>query len=550
MANQFKKVIDRAQWVQVTPAPNVHAAGAGMASDLRNDISRNPYVYQLVSASVMNVFSIVYKGWRLGINPGLGGTYGAGAGAVFAPSFASVGVLAAGSTTTSVVISTALSAAVGVNMLANRGGSGDYGFKIRITGNTAGGSGKTEERWIVGNTGGTKPTITLDAALTFTPASGDTYEILSGRVFMLSASTLAANIFRSFNVDTNALTSLTNTNMPATISTDFSALALDEQYVPYDHKPGEGFVIGTGQYDGTSKYCLTATSTTAGTITGQTSGGDIGVLQNEYRNFQIRIVEDTAVPTAVGQRRLIASHTAGVAGTSTAPVYTLGTNWSVEPSDTAKFVIEYPNQLLLWSSGNAVTYTYNYTNATQNNGTNSINAGAWSNTYFGNRGGNMAAGCTSFPSFGIEPDDAKNARHSFIYSWRGGGASTLDLLDIAGGTTGAWTATLVYDGSVAALPNTGSCGKYAPCDQEGKFGYMNIYVVTAATGAGQSQMYRFDVKNRVLTPYTPTDWLQIGAAATGDRLATYVAIDGTDKYTVMLLVSHLSNISQEIIVQV
>ena len=45
MSNNFKKVIDRMMWVQVAPTPNAHAAGGGMASDLRNDLSRNPFVY-------------------------------------------------------------------------------------------------------------------------------------------------------------------------------------------------------------------------------------------------------------------------------------------------------------------------------------------------------------------------------------------------------------------------------------------------------------------------------------------------------------------------
>lgn len=525
-------------WVQVSPSPNAHAAGGGMATDLRNDISRNPFVFQLVSAAVLNRFNGITKGWQLAVNPGLGGTFGAGAGCVFAPSFSLLGNIAAGCTTTSIVTSTVLTA-VGVNMLSNRGGSGEYGYKVRIIGNSAGGSGKVEERWIIGNTGGTTPTLLLDSALTFTPANGDTYEILGGKVYMFSAGALAATIFRSFEVATNTLASLTNTNLPATIATEFSGIALDEQYVPYDHKPGEGFVIGAGQYDGTSKYCLTATATGAGSITGQASAGDASVLQNEYRNFQIRIVEDTATPTAVNQRRIIASHTAGAS-----PVYTLGSNWTVQPSANAKFVIEYPNQLLVWSSATAVTYTYNYTNATQNNGTNTINAGAWSTTYFGNRGGNMGAGCTSFAAFGIEPDAAKNSRHSHIFSFRGGNATTLDLLDIAGGTTGAWSNAIVYDGAAPAF-NTGSSGKYAPCDNEGRFGYANVYVASQV-----NQVWRFDVKNRVLQAFTPTDWIQAGTAAAGDRVGTYVAIDGTDKYTIVFLLAHLSTIAQEIIVQV
>lgn len=539
MKTNFKKVLDRQMWVQVPPAPNAHAAGAGMAVDLRNDVSRNPFVYQLVSATVLNRYNMVQKAWQALPSPGLGGTFGAGAGAIFVPSRALEGNIGAGCTVSSIVTTTVMTA-VGVNMLANRGGSGDYGFRIRIKGNAAGSSGNTEERWIVGNTGGTTPTLLLDTPLSFTPATGDTYEILSGRLFMLSAGVLAATSFRSMEVATNVLANKVNTNLPATIGTDFSAVALDEQYVPYDRKPGEGFVIGAGTYDAAvPKGCLVATAKAASTLTGQASAGDAAVLANEYRNFQIRIVEDTTAPTAVGQRAIIASHTAGPS-----PVYTLGTAWAVQPSVGAKFVIEYPNLLLLWSTATAVTYTYNYGLAAVNNGTASIAADAWSTTYFGNRGGNMGAGCTSFTSHGIEPDAAKNARHSFVHSFRGGNVTTLDVLDIAGAIAGTWSNAVVYDG-LTPLLTTGSCGKYAPVDNEGKFGYLNVYVASAV-----NQMFRYDIKNRVLSPITPTDWIQAGTAASGDRIACMTAIDGTDKHTVVLMIAHTSTIAQELVVEI
>jgi hypothetical protein len=53
-----------------------------------------------------------------------------------------------------------------------------------------------------------------------------------------------------------------------------------------------------------------------------------------------------------------------------------------------------------------------------------------------------------------------------------------------------------------------------------------------------------------LSPYTPTDFLQSGAAAVGGRVVAYAAIDGTDKYDVVLLQSHLSTVSQELVVLV
>ena len=534
MANTFKKVIDRMLWVQVAPTPNAHAAAVCLASDLRSDVSRNPFVYQLVSNTVLNRFNIVTKGWNFIQSPALAGTFGAGAAMTFVPSFGAVGTIAAGATTTSVTLSTALPTAVGLNMLANRGGSGDYGFKLRIIDTTA---GKTEERYIVGNTAGTTPVITVDNAFTFTPATGARYEILGGRVFMLGAGTTASNIWRSFEVATNTLsTGLSTTGLPATIGTDSSLMVLDEQHTPYDCVPGEGMIKGAFTYDTNlvSRKALTATASGASSLTGQATLGDAVVVANEYRNFQIRIVQDTVTPGAVGQRRIIASHTAGAS-----PVYTLGTAWTTQPSSSAKYVIELPNLILARSSATTTVYTYNYTDATINNGTNNITAGSWSTTYFGAAPAANAAGGMWAPSFGIQPDAGRNARHSFCYFFRGG-AVTLDVLDIAATITGTWTGAVTYDGGVALTTGTG--GAYSPFGNEGRMLYMNIYTASAV-----NQIFRFDVKNRVLSPYTPTDWIQAGTAAVGNRIAAYAAIDGTDLYDVVLLQSHLSTIAQELI---
>jgi hypothetical protein len=536
MANTFKKVIDQLVWRQVTPAPSAHAAASSMCCDLRSSLVRHPFVFQTISNTVVNRYNIVTKSWQTMASPALAGTFGAGAASAFAPSLGLVGTIAAGATTTSVVISTAFPTAVGPNMLANRGGSGDKGFKLRITDTTA---GKTEERWIVGNTAGTTPTITVEAAFTFTPASGARYEILAGRQFMLGAGTTAANIWRSFEVASNTLsTGLSTTGLPATIGTDSNIMVLDEQFTPYDMAPGEGMVKGSFTYD-TGLSSLTATAAGASTLTGQATGGDAVVAANEFRNFQIRIVQDATTPAAVGQRRIIASHTAGAS-----PVYTLGTAWTTQPSASAKYVIELPNLMLMRSTANTTVYTYNYGDATVNNGTNSIAAGAWSTTYFGVAPAAGAAGGMWAPSFGIQPDPARNARHSFCYFFRGGGVVTLDVLDIAASITGTWAGAIAYDGNTTAI-GTGSCGAYAPFENEGRMFYINAYTASAV-----NQFFRFDVQNRVLSPYTNTDFIQTGTAALGARVVSYCAIDGTDTYDVVLLQSHLSTVCQELVVLV
>jgi hypothetical protein len=537
MANTFKKVIDRLMWAQVSPAPNASATATCLASDLRSDVSRNPFVYSLAGSTVLNRFNIVTKAWSFVQSPALAGTFGTGAAMVFAPSLGLVGVIAAGSTTSSVTLSTALPTAVGVNMLANRGGSGEYGFKLRITDTVA---GKTEERYIIGNSGGTTPKLRVLSAFSFTPATGARYEIIAGRVFMLSAGTTAANIWRSFEVSSNTLsTGLSTTGLPVTVATDSDIMVLDEQYTPFDCVPGEGMVKGAFLYDAglSSRYALAATAAGAATLTGQATLGDATVLANEYRNFQIRIVQDTVNTTAVGQRRVIASHTAGPSA-----VYTLGTAWAVTPSTSAKFVIELPNLMLMRSSGTTTVYTYNYGDATINNGTNSILTNAWSTTYFGVAPAANASGGMWAPSFGIQPDDDKNARHSFCYFFRGS-AQNLDVLDIAGSITGTWTGTITYDGALTLT--VGTCGGYAPFDNEGRMFYVNVYAASA-----YNQMHRFDVQNRVLSPFTPTDFIQSGTATAGKRIACYAALDGTDVYDVVLLQSHLSTVAQEMVVLV
>jgi hypothetical protein len=103
----------------------------------------------------------------------------------------------------------------------------------------------------------------------------------------------------------------------------------------------------------------------------------------------------------------------------------------------------------------------------------------------------------------------------------------------------------VYDGSPGAVPTTGSCGAYAPFENEGRMFYLNLYVASAV-----NQIYRFDVQNRVLSPFAPTDFLQAGTAAAGNRMAAYAALDGTDTYDVVLLQSHLSTVTQELVVLV
>ena len=500
----FKDLIDLPQWRTLASSITATAAASTICNDERNDASRDPYLYLLINATVFQRYHTRNDEWQTLTSPALAGTYGAGAGSVFVASAGPNGVVAAGCTTTSIVISTALPSAVGVNQLANRGDGA--GYKIRIIGNATGSSGKTEERYIVNNTLGTTPTLTLDSALTFTPAAGDRYEILSGRVLLMSAGTLAAGIVKAYDIATNSLVTVTQTNLPATIGTDSEFIALDELFVPSTRSPGEGF-FGN----------LVATASAATTITGQATGGDAAVLLNEYRNFQIRIVQDTANPTAVGQRRIITSHTAGAS-----PVYTVPT-WTVTPSATATFVIENNNDVLLSTTASTTMYSYRMGGFTAD--------GTWSFTgtvgtngalAYAVRPGASGAGTFAIPSFGLTLDSAKNARHSYIYWWRGAAGVVCDLLDIAGAAAiGAWTAAIVYGGSTAATTfTTGTSACYVASVNTGRYGHINVNAT--------QRFLRFDVLNRVLGPWTYLPYAQ-GTVALGEKVATSLFIDGATK---------------------
>lgn len=536
LLDKIKYGIDTPSWMQMNPLLTAHSAGGCICADKRNDISTYDAIFQLASATVLNVTYNPPNGSAFLINPGIS-AFGAGSAIVFVPSMTYVGTLAAGSTTTSVVSATNLGSTIAKNGFVLTEG---LGFKIRIHDNAAGASGKTIERFIVGNTESATPTIYVNESFGLVPTTGSAFEIIAGRIYVLGNGATAATQMRYYSIGAGTMTSCTGTGL--TIATESSLLALDEQYVPYNHKPGEGFVLGSTQYDNAltavttiyDKYCLTATATAAGTLTGQAAGGDFLNITNEYRNFQIRIVEDTAIPTAVGQRRLIASHT----GSGVAPVYTLGSNWTVTPSANAKYVIEYPNQIILSTvAAGTATYTYNPTAYTLNNGTTSILTNAWSSTYYGARAGAIASGHFYIPFWAHQPTTTasytKLTRHSYIGSMRGGGI-LFDILDIAGGTTGSWTNSQPYNAQGTSI-STGSCGDHAPTDQQGRWTYFILN--------NSNLVYRFDCKFLAVYPWAnlPT---QSGTAAVGQRIACVgwnnqqLGLD--DKMTKVYAQGHLS----------
>jgi hypothetical protein len=477
---------------------NLFTASQGqcMSNDLRCRDYQHPLVYTNISNTLCsyNIKNDAWFGNRGSI--GLGGTSGTGSTSVYCPTFSPMGTISAGATVNKVTLTTALPASVITNQLANRGDG--LGFIVRIIGNAGGSSGLIEERRVIANTSGTTPTIWFDKPLSFTPATGDRYEFLSGSVlFLNTGASSTANILRRYDVLTDLFSSLSTTGMIATIPNTYNRLiALDEQYVPYDRNPGEGQVVGAATYDTSgdfTKKCLTATNSAAGTLTGQALAGDANIVANQYRNYQIRIVEDTAIPTAVGQRRRISSHTAGAS-----PVYTLSSNWTVTPSTNCKFVIENDtDRIIAFHGGTTLTYNYFISNL----GNTGATANTWNSGDWAVRSVAMSSGGLTTHGFGIKSDGENTIKSSNIVSWRGA-STTYDVFDISGAATGAWTNGLTI--SIWSSNNDSISGSseepyfaYNPHTQNGRYFYSALGAGNA-TNAIQRSYYRFDCISGIL----------------------------------------------------
>lgn len=518
----FKDVIDLPSWRPVAISLSANTAGVCLTNDPRNNEDRDPHVYQFASATSLQKYNFKNDAWIHLASPAMSGTFGAGSGCCFVASSGPFGQLSAGWTNTRGALLSALPASVAINQLANRGDN-TLSFKVRIIGTSV---GRTEERYIVANSSGTNPVIHLDTALSFTPLSTDRYEILSGRVYMLNAGTLAAGSWKSYDIATNTYITLNQTNLPATVGTDTCFAVLDELSTPIDKDPGDG-LFGI----------LSASGATSSGLSGRSAALDSNLLSNQYLNYQIRIVNDPVSAASVGQRRRILGHT-----TSTSPTfYTLAAPWTVVPSASSTYVIEYNGDILCWTSAASSTFAYAgggfrpdfswSTSTTSSNGVSGITAPA----RYTARPVAIGAGCSSWIPYGVITDQLSvlsasfGFRPSYVYTIRGGGASTIEYMDVATGaltaTVGTWF-TVSYGNSGTALFGTGTSLAYDPVTIGGKYAYINLN--------GTNFMYRYDTKNNILEPWQAIRYTQ-GTAVVGNKLATTLFVDGSARMGAILL---------------
>jgi hypothetical protein len=516
----WKAGLDRSPWRPEAPCIALGSAGTAFIYDQRNNNTRLPFIFFYRSTGILDAFNTFTGDW-LNVTSSLTlATVGAGSCAIFHPSqgpgvgtlsgSGSIGTISAGSTTT-VTLSTVLLQAVGLNQLADRGDG--IGFRMRVIGMSSGGSGHTNEVTITKNTAGTTPTITFTPALDFTPQAGDGYEILSGKVYVLGIG--ASPIIKMLDIGTGYPSSvgLSNTNLP-TIGTDSFFLATAEVYISNDRNPGDGFIDNGATYNQAgNKACSVTGSPTSITIQAAalTNPSIPSLGTNEYRNFQIRIVQDATAPTSVGQRRNITSHTSGNTPTFTVPAFT------VTPSTAALFVVEQNNDRLLLRTS-ASTNMYNY----------SIGGNAWdASTTWAAGGTGNGAGVMIAPAFGITRDPTGNRLQGQMFVFTGGNNANVDMFDITAGATGAWTAAIAKGFGGAVLSTTGTCGCYDPVTLGGQ--YFHISTVAASSAA---RMSRFNVLTQTFEAGTYMPYF-CGSSVIGQRMAMSYVFDGATKLAVL-----------------
>lgn len=460
--NNIKKILHRPQWEPCTPSPATNSAGTTWRS-LKLDSYNINFAAIIGSATSMYIYDPTVDSYVQIAAPGtaFSGTFGASVAARVHP--VSPARTATGGSTS--IINTNITL---VRNLKN--------YKIRITG---GPSAAGQELTILSNTIGTSAAITVSAQ-TSAFSSSTTFQLLTPNLYMVNVpSATNTNVFQRYDWALNTWSVLSPTNLPAAGGTDAVLVATP------------GIVGGSFDTSSTSGYSFNAATSTTLTVNGP------AWTTNQWSNYQIRLTGGTGA----GQARTIASNT----GTQ----LTISSAWSVNPAANTTWVIEGNDDYLYLLGYNAVTmYRYSISN-------NSWTVMAPTTARSASPGAGMSAswihGCTD--SAWTNKNAIQNGR--YIYSFRGGNTNTMQIFDIAGGTSGAgaW-ADRIY-GNQQEPFTTGNGWEYDGDD---------IIYGVGPTGRG----YRFNVYLNALEPLHTLVYPQ-GTATVGDKLILVPYTDGATR---------------------
>lgn len=454
----LKRLLDRKQWEMCNFCPITSTSGSFVCSSNLFD----QYQYYITSATSALLYDPFEDAWSSLPSPALAGIFGAGSCGTRHPE-GPRGFPTAGTTTT---ITTSL------NFQRSLAG---YTIRI-IAGPNAG-----NEFTIASNTTGANSVITISttAGAAFTTASE--FIMITGRVWVINAGTIAAGSFKFYDLATNTWTNATQTGLPATVGTDARLIAT----------PGitsVDYVTGT------------ATSATSTTIVLSTATWAV----NNWANYQVRILAGTGA----GQFRTIASNT------STA--ITVSAAWTTTPDATSQFVVE-GNDDYLYFLGNAAVTLYRY----------SISAATWTTlSPTVARAGVASSGISahwidnvSDPSWNITTGASNFLNGRYIYSFRGG-VVTLDRYDIAANT---WESDIAY-APKADVVSSGS-----------SFIYDNDFLYVHLTNTGR--VMKFDIAKSWMGPFSQLFYGQ-STNIIGDRFFDVNFTDGTTTLKWLYLLTH------------
>lgn len=441
--NGNRKILDLKRWEFCTPLPAAAAASQFIVS------SRHYRQQQMLVQS--NTTALLYNpqedAWITLPSPGLAGTFGAGACGV-AGSFSTGTTVAASSLTATAGTTTSIT--------TNQTLARDLrGYSIYFVGGTNAGKTKT----IASNTIGTNAVITFTDAEAVAFDATSQYRFKTPVFYVLGAGTLAAASFRKYDFATNTWTTLSQTNLSATVGAD-------------------GRLVSTPAWlDSGFKSFATGTATAGGANTLTNSAKNWTV--NQWTNYQIRITAGTGT----GQIRTVASNTA--------TAITVSANWTTNPDATSQYSLEGNDDFLYFMGNNTVTL-YRY----------SVSGNSWSTLTPGvARGGAPGASMSGHWVHSVSASDWTNENviqnGRYIYSFRGAGSALLDRYDIAGNT---WAAITFSPATETFTTGT----KYAYCKDR-------IYIQKEATG----RWFVFDFAESAMQPWSTMTYTQ-GAAVLGD----------------------------------
>ena len=475
--NSLKKMVHRKTPEFLAPNPVGNTiAGAFLVADKSDIVPKHDSTFYVGGVSSIWRYSADDDSWQPLPNSGAAGSFSGGAcgeyRAVSAPGGA-ITLTPTGGTTTTIV--------TGLTLVANLAGK-----KLLVTEGPNAGADLT----IISNTIGPNATITVPARPTaFTMASK--FRIYAGSLWFFNAASAGAG-FSVYDIATNAWTARSVVGLPTAWGTDAQLVSTGAAM----SNDGAGFDSGTA---------------TAGAASTLTCGGKTWPV-NGLTNYEVRIIAGTGA----GQIRTVASNTGSV--------LTVATPWTVQPDNSSVFGL-FGNSDFFYLLGNNAVTLYRY----------SISTNTWTTLApVAARGGAYAAGGTADwidsvqdPLWSNGAYGAHNATGTilrqlgrYIYSFRGGGSSVLDVYDIAANT---WISNVPYAGQM----ETFAAGT-SSVDMAGV-----IYSQKEATG----RIYQFDVAANALLPFTTSPMPQ-GGSLVGDKMIIQTYREGANEIRWLYSLSH------------